>query len=388
VPGRRGLGMSFHVYYGWRMTRDTTRATYPRGTLPRIQSEMEPKSDAPSWIKPIAGPDAGSGTAAEHDAMPAEPAFLGKDARYQAFLRVVAELRPRLHRYCTRMTGSALDGEDVVQEALFQAYRHLDEYDDTRPMAPWLMRIAHNRCLDLLRRRAVRLQGEGAYSVDADDAVAPEFDVPLQVPAALETLVLALPPKERACLLLKDVFDYSLEETAAVVDSTLAGVKAALHRGRAKLGDAHHTGRTTAAPSAEDLQLLHMYVDRFNRRDWNGVLELTRADARLEVADAFRGLLTASGYFSRYDTWSVPWRLAVGIVDDEAVVVRLVRSSEGHWRPSTATRVGVVDGRITEIRDYSHCPWLLPTADWTLVNLPTDPSIDPSADPSHDTPCA
>jgi RNA polymerase sigma-70 factor (ECF subfamily) len=58
------------------------------------------------------------------------------DARYIAFLETIAQLRPRLHRYCPRMTGSVLDGEDVVQDALFEAYRKLDTYDDARPLAP------------------------------------------------------------------------------------------------------------------------------------------------------------------------------------------------------------------------------------------------------------
>jgi hypothetical protein len=51
------------------------------------------------------------------------------DARYLAFLETIAQLRPRLHRYCSRMTGSVMDGEDVVQDALFEAYRKLDQYD-------------------------------------------------------------------------------------------------------------------------------------------------------------------------------------------------------------------------------------------------------------------
>ena len=51
------------------------------------------------------------------------------------------------------MTGSVMDGEDVVQEALFEAYRKLDQFDESRPLKPWLFRIAHNRCIDFLRRR-------------------------------------------------------------------------------------------------------------------------------------------------------------------------------------------------------------------------------------------
>ena len=75
------------------------------------------------------------------------------EARYLAFLETISALRPSLHRYCARMTGSVMDGEDVVQETLFEAYRKLDKFDESRPLKPWLFRIAHNRCIDFLRRR-------------------------------------------------------------------------------------------------------------------------------------------------------------------------------------------------------------------------------------------
>src|SRR6266404_1954759 len=87
------------------------------------------------------------------------------EARYLAFLETITHLRPSLHRYCSRMTGSVMDGEDIVQEALFQAYRKLDSFDDDRPLTPWLFRIAHNRCIDHLRRRDVRETAEAAVLV-------------------------------------------------------------------------------------------------------------------------------------------------------------------------------------------------------------------------------
>jgi RNA polymerase sigma-70 factor (ECF subfamily) len=87
------------------------------------------------------------------------------EACYLAFLETITQLRPSLHRYCSRMTGSVMDGEDVVQEALFEAYRNLDKFDDSRPLKPWLFRIAHNRCIDLLRKRVVRAEAETAAMV-------------------------------------------------------------------------------------------------------------------------------------------------------------------------------------------------------------------------------
>src|ERR1700681_3196016 len=88
------------------------------------------------------------------------------DARYLAFLETITELRPSLHRYCSRMTGSVMDGEDVVQEALLQAYRKLDTYDESQRLRPWLFRIAHNRCLDFLRRRKVRNEAEAVVAAE------------------------------------------------------------------------------------------------------------------------------------------------------------------------------------------------------------------------------
>ena len=72
----------------------------------------------------------------------------------EAFDRLLGELRPKLHRYCARMTGSVIDGEDVVQEALIKAIEAFDEAASIANPEGWLFRIAHNAALDLLRRRA------------------------------------------------------------------------------------------------------------------------------------------------------------------------------------------------------------------------------------------
>src|SRR5262249_16304069 len=117
------------------------------------------------------------------------------DERYLAFIKTAADLRASLHRYCSRMTGSVMDGEDLVQDTLFQAYQKISMFDASRPLKPWLFRIAHNLCIDFLRRRAVREVAEPAAqrpdSVPAREAVGGDVNV------AIEHLVTTLPPKER-----------------------------------------------------------------------------------------------------------------------------------------------------------------------------------------------
>jgi RNA polymerase sigma-70 factor, ECF subfamily len=280
------------------------------------------------------------------------------DARYLAFLETVAQLRPKLHRYCARMTGSTIDGEDVVQDALFDAYRRLDTFDDRRPLGPWLFRIAHNRCIDLLRRRETRREAE-------DTAAEPPVTTAVDPPGpalgrAVEHLVLHLPPKERACVLLKDVFDYTIEEIADLVDSTPGGVKAALHRARGKLSDARPlaVSRAPVAIPSETRRVLELYVERFNRRDWDGLRDLISADATVRVADRFEGPLDESPYFGRYARSPMPLVAVLSDLDGEPAVV-IYAETGGAAQQRGFVRVTVANGRISEIADYTHCPWVM-----------------------------
>jgi RNA polymerase sigma-70 factor (ECF subfamily) len=292
------------------------------------------------------------------------------DARYKAFLETMTQLRPRLHRYCARMTGSVLDGEDIVQEALFEAYRKLDTFDERRALSPWLFRIAHNRCIDFLRRRGVREEAEAAAA--GPIAVSPGDPSALMVGPAVERLVVALPPKERACVLLKDVFDYSLEEISELVGSSVGAVKAALSRGRSKLADlpgaplSPPPARPAASPALTEL--LQLYVERFNRRDWDGLRELISADARVRVADCFAGRFDNAPYLGEYERATTPWHMAVGEVDGEPVVIVQQRDDEQRWTPRAAVRLSAIDGRVERIADYIFCPWILPAASVVITH--------------------
>ena len=155
-------------------------------------------------------------------------------ARHAELLALAEKLRPELHRYCARLMGSVIDGEDVVQDTFARAFVALDELDEATPLRAWLFRIAHNRALDLLRSRAIR----ATEPIEAADAVAdPESPDPVEVMMrreAVETAVsrfVELPTVQRSVLILKDVLDQSLEEIAAMLDLTVNAVKAHLARG-------------------------------------------------------------------------------------------------------------------------------------------------------------
>jgi RNA polymerase sigma-70 factor (ECF subfamily) len=292
------------------------------------------------------------------------------DARYVAFLETISALRPSLHRYCARMTGSVMDGEDVVQEALFEAYRKLDTFDESRPLKPWLFRIAHNRCIDFLRRRGVRDEAETAAGVP--ELTSPADPAVIGVANAIEHLVALLPPKERASILLKDVFDYSLEDIAELTGSTVGAVKAALNRARTRLAESSPPAKPARSGSPELKRIMQLYVDRFNRRDWDGVRELISADARLHVFERFAGRAAEASYFVNYERWPWPWKLAVGDVDGEPVVLILRRGADA-WTPYSAIRFDVIGQRIDRILDYIHCPWVIEAA--TTVTIGTLPQV-------------
>jgi RNA polymerase sigma-70 factor (ECF subfamily) len=108
-------------------------------------------------------------------------------------------------------------------------------------------------------------------------------------------------------------------------------------------------------------RVMQLYVERFNRRDWDGVRELTSADARLNVAERFAGKFTDAPYFFNYDRWPWPWKLVVGEVDHEAVIIILRRGADT-WTPHSAIRLDVVGEHVERIMDYIHCPWVIEAA--------------------------
>jgi RNA polymerase sigma-70 factor, ECF subfamily len=226
-----------------------------------------------------------------------------------------------------------------------------------------MFRIAYHKCIDFLRRERRREddvpfeeEHDRPHTADADAL----FDAPID--EALATLVGELPPKERACVLLKDVLDYPLTEVADIADSTLGGVKAALHRGRAKLRALKASPALTEF-DIDQRRLFDAYAECFNRRDWDALRHLVRADARLEIVGEAVGRMAGLGatYSSNYTSLPWEWRLTAGFVDSALVIVHWKRSGPT-WHPHTAIKLWWLDGQVVRIRDYIHVDYLLSEA--------------------------
>src|SRR3954451_3019162 len=160
--------------------------------------------------------------------------------------RLLAELRPKLHRYCARMVGSAIDGEDVVQDALVKAVQSFAAAAPIGNPEGWLFRIAHNTALDFLRRRN---RQDAFRSGEEVDMIADPADTVGSRQAAVASLrtFMRLPVAQRGSVILVDVLGCSLREICAVMEFSLPAAKAALHRGRRRLSEL--AGEPDDAPS-------------------------------------------------------------------------------------------------------------------------------------------
>jgi RNA polymerase sigma-70 factor (ECF subfamily) len=280
------------------------------------------------------------------------------EARDQ-FMKLVDEIRPELHRYCARMTGSIFDGEDVVQETLAKAYYALGQMVQPPNIKPWLFRIAHNTAMDFIKRYE-RQHVEPVADVP-DRAEREESGVdPALVEAAL-TVFAELPPTQRSAAILKDVLGQSLEETAQTMGTTVGAVKAALSRARANIA---RTPRARFAEPAqpvagETLMTLRRYADLFNAHNWDGLRALLAAESRLEVVSRVQHPRAVdAGYYDRYAAYTKTedLRAEAGFVDGAPVIA--IFNPPSSRVPAYFVLLEVSAGRISLIRDFRYIPYI------------------------------
>lgn len=202
-----------------------------------------------------------------------KPEFAGQlRSWWHQFLDTYEPLRSELYRYCRHLTRSPWDAEDLSQDALARAFVTLGQMGapPDNPRA-WLFRVASNLWLDRVRRSPRELAPEDAQ---ANPGV-------IDTREAAGSLFAQLSPHERAAVVLKDVFDFSLEEVATALSTTPGTVKSALHRGRGKLAEPTVERARTPAPA-----VLDAFVAAFNAGDLERLTALLLDTSSVHVVGA------------------------------------------------------------------------------------------------------
>lgn len=283
------------------------------------------------------------------------------------FEELITEIRPQLHRYVTHMIGSVIDAEDVVQDTLVKAYNSLSLLTSQTNLRGWLFRIAHNKAIDHVRyanhRPTERLD---------EQPLAAEPDQPLEekelVSLAL-SVFLKLAPRQRSCVILKDVLGYSLAEISELLDATVPEIKASLHRGRTRLRELSK-GVEADAPVLDEREqaLLARYVDRFNARDFDTLRTMLAAEARLDLIGRTKlGGVGGLGftYFTKYNEQS-DWRLRAGLVEGRPAIL-VYDLTEDPSQPAYFMLLSWEDDKVSLIRDYRYARYVMQDAELTVL---------------------
>jgi RNA polymerase sigma-70 factor (ECF subfamily) len=280
---------------------------------------------------------------------------------------LLAAMRPKLHRYCARMTGSVIDGEDVLQDAMIKAVEAFASAGPLQNAEGWLFRIVHNTALDFLRRRNRQQALQSGEEVDmiadpADTIAAHEF-----ASASLRAFM-RLPVAQRSSVILTDVLGCSLKEVCEVMDYSLPAVKAALHRGRAQLREFVDEPDDLPQPklSDADRDRLGKYVAHFNARDFDAIRAMISDDVRLELVNKTRlnGKAEVSRYFGNYSKVT-DWHLVPGLVEGRPAILVFDPSAPGAG-PKSFMLLQWSAGKVVTIRDFRHAPYVIDGAEYRI----------------------
>jgi RNA polymerase sigma-70 factor (ECF subfamily) len=279
------------------------------------------------------------------------------------FARSTEPFRRELTAHCYRMLGSAQDAEDAVQETYLRAWRSFGDFENRSSVRTWLYRIATNTCLSALGHSSRRVlpSGLGGPTDDPGGApapagpevrwlqplpdtwVSPQSDDPATVVASRESLRLALvaslqylPAQQRAVLILRDVLAFPAAEVAPMLGISVAAVKSALQRARARMKEVAPSADELSAPTHPQAQaLLDQYIAAFENADAKALEKVLRHDAALEVVGSrtwFEGRATCVPFLANV-VLGAPgnWRMVPIAANGQPASAAYHRSADGSF---------------------------------------------------------
>lgn len=280
---------------------------------------------------------------------------------WRRYLDLLTPLRPDLHRYCCRLTGNVWDGEDLVQDTLVRVFSLLGKFDANleNPRA-YLIRTATNLWIDRVRRAA---REQAALQLEAmEEHVAPV--VPTDVKPAANAMFQSLHPQERAAIVMKEVLDLSLDETATILKTSVGAVKSALHRARDRLANK----RAPAGFDTPPRDIVERFATALRNQDAEGLKAICAVDLTIDMVGGVEmNSFEESKSFFQHAHMVMPalgfgenpwWKV---IEYDGELMVIGYRTLDGVEGLNEIHRLEVADGRVLRIRCYCFCPDTLKT---------------------------
>lgn len=247
----------------------------------------------------------------DQDSIEAERLALARNGDEHQFSELTEPYRRELQVHCYRILGSLHEAEDMVQETMLKAWKRLETYEGRASFRSWLYKIATNSCLDFLdQQKSRRLLPFDKLSpsdpktpimpptheitwlepfpdewLGDRSAISPEarYSDSESISLAFLTALQTLPPRQRAVLILRDVLDFSANETSAVLELTVSSVNSALHRARTTLSQRYPQGEmedsTMSSTDERTQRLLDHFVQAWETADVDGLVALLKADA-------------------------------------------------------------------------------------------------------------
>jgi RNA polymerase sigma factor (sigma-70 family) len=278
------------------------------------------------------------------------------------FQNRLTAMRPGLHRYCARMMGSTVEGDDVLQDTIIKVLSARMEGAKVDNLEAWVFRIAHNTSLDVLRHKSRHTVVPLTDDLEAPPI--PEADI---IAVSFQTF-LQLPELQRCAVILKDVMGHTIDEIANISDSTPSAAKSALQRGRVALRQLAQLPADTKLPLMPDAarEKMAAFVDLFRTGDFDAIRTMLADDVKLELVNRLKweGRERIAPYFTRYAE-ETKWRFAFGTVEGRPAV--LVFDSSMMEKPSHFVLVDWRDSQISTIRDFLFVPYVTEAMDWVRL---------------------
>jgi len=266
------------------------------------------------------------------------------------------------------MTGSSVDGEDIVQDALIKAFTALPNVGVIDNPEGWLFRIAHNTALDFLRRRVrgpMMQSDEGLDMIAAPDPTNQDHEV---AATSLRTFM-RLPALQRSAVILKDVLGHSLVEIASITGASEVAAKSALQRGRVRLREIAREPADVSLPMLSHGMRVRLikYVEGFKTGDFDTVRAMLADDVKLDLVEKFRkqGKSEVGQYYTAYAA-ATRWVYAAGVVEGRPAMVVYDRDVSLE-KPAYFVAVDFDGDRVVSVHDFLYARYAMEGIDLLLL---------------------